>query len=89
MKQEQVLQWARAAELIDPRDRAEDPYVIHMLPLLLRFAQLVAAHEREQCAQVCEGFPENRDWVPGSLWGNIRCEMGAAIRSRGKEATCN
>lgn len=38
--------------------------------------------EREACAQVCEGFPENRDWVPGSLWGNIRNEMSAAIRAR-------
>ena len=38
--------------------------------------------EREACAQVAEGFPENRDWVPGSLWGNIRKEMAAAIRNR-------
>ena len=38
--------------------------------------------EREACAQVCEGFPANRDWVPGSLWGNIRNEMSAAIRAR-------
>ena len=38
--------------------------------------------EREVCAQVCEGFPANRDWVPGSLWGNIRKEIAAAIRAR-------
>ena len=38
--------------------------------------------EREACAKVCEGFPANRDWVPGSLWGNIRSEMSAAIRAR-------
>lgn len=38
--------------------------------------------EREACAKVCEGFPANRDWVPGSLWGNIRNEMSAAIRAR-------
>ena len=38
--------------------------------------------EREACAKVCEGFPENRDWVPSSLWGNIRSEMAAAIRAR-------
>ena len=37
---------------------------------------------REACAKVCEGFPANRDWVPGSLWGNIRSEMSAAIRAR-------
>ena len=49
---------------------------------LERFAELVAACEREACAKVCEGFPANRDWVPGSLWGNIRSEMSAAIRAR-------
>lgn len=38
--------------------------------------------EREACAQVCEGLPANRDWGPGSLWGNIRNEMSAAIRAR-------
>ena len=38
--------------------------------------------EREACAKVCEGFPANRDWVPGSLWGNIRKEIAAAIRAR-------
>ena len=38
--------------------------------------------EREACAKVCEGFPANRDRVPGSLWGNIRNDMSAAIRAR-------
>jgi len=49
---------------------------------LERFAGLVAAAEREACAKVSEGFPENRTWVPGSLWGNIRSEVAAAIRAR-------
>ena len=38
--------------------------------------------EREACAKACEGLEANRDWVPGSLWGNIRSEMAAAIRAR-------
>ena len=38
--------------------------------------------ERDACAKVAEGFPENRDWVPSSLWGNIRKEIAAAIRAR-------
>lgn len=38
--------------------------------------------EREACAKACEGMEANRDWVPGSLWGNIRGEMAAAIRAR-------
>src|SRR5574344_456654 len=40
--------------------------------------------EREACAKACEGMEANRDWVPGSLWGNIRSEMAAAIRARGE-----
>ncbi len=46
------------------------------------FRHEAVLEEREACAKVCEGFPANRDWVPGSLWGNIRNEMGAAIRAR-------
>jgi len=38
--------------------------------------------EREACAKACEGLEATRDWVPGSLWGNIRGEMAAAIRAR-------
>ena len=38
--------------------------------------------ERAACAKACEGLEANRDWVPGSLWGNIRSEMAAAIRAR-------
>lgn len=36
--------------------------------------------ERERCAKVAEGFQQNRDWVPGSLYDNLRREVGAAIR---------
>ena len=47
--------------------------------------------EREACAKVCEGLVSAdacarqiraRNWGPGSLWGNIRNEMSAAIRAR-------
>lgn len=49
--------------------------------------ELAVATEREACAQAAEGFQENRNWVPGSLWGNIRSEVAAAIRARGQEAS--
>lgn len=39
------------------------------------------AHERECCALIAEGFEQNRDWVPGSLYANIRCEIAARIRT--------
>lgn len=35
----------------------------------------------ELCAQVAEGFPKNRDWVPGSLYDTLRREVAAAIRA--------
>lgn len=40
---------------------------------------------REQCAKAAEGFEANRDWVNGSLWGNIRREVAAAIREGDKD----
>lgn len=59
------------------------PMSSDLLACCERFAILVAAAEREECAKVAEGFPANRDWVPGSLWGNIRAEVAKAIRARG------
>jgi len=41
----------------------------------VKFAALVAAHEREACAQVCE---ENR-------WGNLGAGCAAAVRARGEK----
>lgn len=46
-------------------------------------AEALIAAEREACARVAEGFPQTRDWVPGSLYGTIRSEIAAAIRERG------
>ena len=47
---------------------------------LERFAELVAACEREECAKVCECVP----WVSGkTLPSNV--EIAAAIRARGEE----
>jgi len=54
-------------------------------PYLERFANLVAAHEREECAKVCEaGVVQTSDW-DASYW-NQACEIrAAAIRKRGKK----
>lgn len=42
---------------------------------LRRFAALVAAHEREECAKVCEGINDGTPY-------NLAAECAAAIRSR-------
>lgn len=41
---------------------------------LERFAALVAAHEREQCAKVCE------EW---GAWNKVAQDIAEAIRARG------
>lgn len=42
----------------------------------------VRADEREKCAKIAEGFAQDRDWVPGSLYANIRAEVAAEIRNK-------
>ena len=45
-------------------------------PALARFAALVAAHEREECAKVCDEYNDGR-------YANTADLCAAAIRSRG------
>jgi len=59
-------------------------------PYLLRFAQLVAAHEREACAAIVDPSEEHRrDAVWGYVGGQegveLRDELAAVIRARGKK----
>ena len=49
-----------------------------------RFAALVAAHEREECAKVCEAGIVQTNYLDASDW-NESCEnRAAAIRARGE-----
>lgn len=64
MKREQIEQWARASNFYDDQ-------IAEMGGMLERFAALVAAHEREQCALVCEAM-----FSDGAL------NVAAAIRAR-------
>ena len=51
-------------------------------PALMRFANLVAAHEREACAKVCEaGINNATDW-DNSYWDQCCENRAAAIRAR-------
>jgi hypothetical protein len=43
------------------------------------FAKLIAQHEREACAKVCENLPVQQD-------RDVRDECAAAIRARGEKA---
>lgn len=52
--------------------------------LFEKFAALVAAAEREECAKACEAIEqeERRNWVPGSFYDVLRREAAASIRAR-------
>jgi len=51
-------------------------------PAVLLFANLVAGHEREACAKVCEaGIVDETDW-DNSYWNQCCENRAAAIRAR-------
>lgn len=54
MNKDDVIRMALEAEIIDFRDASDDPHVVQMVEFLERFSALVAAAEREACAQLCE-----------------------------------
>ena len=73
MTREDIIRMAREAGWSDRTIFGHDER-------LERFTTLVAAHEREACAKVCED--DVRTWShPGSI---TRAECAAAIRSRGE-----
>jgi hypothetical protein len=76
MTREDIIRMAREAEL------NAHGLVIDRLE---RFANLVAAHEREECAKVCEaGVVQTNNWDASDY--NKACEIrAAAIRARGKK----
>ena len=51
-------------------------YVVMTKHELERFAALVAAAEREECAKMCEDWPSDEEYV---------YSIGVAIRARGEE----
>jgi hypothetical protein len=75
MTQDEIIEMARQAEFcISPIDSV-------LLPKLEAFAKLVAQHEREACAKVCEEYETDNDIT--ATWLNIVAE---AIRARGSDA---
>jgi hypothetical protein len=68
MNREDIIRMAREADL-----NVHDPAIA----LLQRFAKLVAQHEREACAKVCE---QTNDGTPY----NLAEACAEAIRARGQ-----
>jgi hypothetical protein len=53
------------------------------MPQLERFAALVAAHEREACAKVCDAVQKKNEDDGAWMWEARNC--AAAIRARGEK----
>jgi 5,10-methylenetetrahydrofolate reductase len=74
MTKEDIIRMAREAGI-----NVEQGFLLRFAGVeddLERFAALVAAHEREDCAKVCDDWPNGRDDV---------YSIGVVIRARGKE----
>jgi hypothetical protein len=89
MKQEEIIEMAREAGWKDLRDfdleMNEDIFMGRSADLVA-FAKLVAAKEREACAQVCEDLPapdiySNTDM---SMWDVTCIDCAESIRAMGQ-----
>ncbi len=91
MTEDQIIEWARKADLgaVSCTNSIEGDRVwlfgIDVHDELTRFAALVAQHERESCALVCDDLrapwgysSENAHWIRGTE------DCAAAIRARGE-----
>ena len=80
MNREEIIRLVREAKLFYTYEADRDK--------MEHFAALVAAHEREQCAKVCDNLaidrgmfdPDQEDFKVGVLGGAAMC--AATIRSR-------
>jgi hypothetical protein len=72
MTRDDIIRMARESGL-EFHDEISDPWTV-LLPELTRFAELVAAAEREACAKMFDG----------DVWAYDYREIAAAIRARGE-----
>lgn len=82
MDREDIIRMAREAGLGDTGVREGFIFFQPGTDGLERFAALVAAHEREACAKVCEILEAEDDSFYAEFSGAIDC--AAAIRARGQ-----
>ena len=81
MTQDEIIRMAREAELYSYLWGGDINQ--QSLETLERFAALVAAHEREACAKVCEDYAAELD-QDKSYWDAAAMNCAAAIRTRSK-----
>ena len=92
MNQDDIIRMAREADLsvgtnISGVQLVGSPAEVGLAHLTIdeleRFAALVAAAEREACAQVCEAGVHNAEDWDSSYWDQCCNNRAAAIRTRG------
>jgi hypothetical protein len=74
MTRDDIIRMAREAGLLGYESRAEE---VH------NFAALVARHEREACARVCEEYNKRQCYNDEDM--AVANECAAAIRARGEK----
>ena len=86
LNRDEVLRMAREADLLTTTEPSG--YQVWIPENLDRFAALVAAAEREECAKLCDELP-----VPpyvsdndAHIWDVTCVDCAAAIRARGNDA---
>ena len=87
MKQDDVIQLAKEAGIEEAFDLKHDQVlVLFKNGSLERFAKLVAEHEREACANVCDDLqaPPHVSDDDMSMWDVTSMECADAIRARGQ-----
>ena len=82
MNRENIIRMAREAGLGDTGVREGFIFFQPGTDGLERFASLVAAHEREACAKVCDAVQKKNEDDGAWMWEARNC--AAAIRARGQ-----
>ncbi len=82
MTQDEIIEMLRASCDKDKVDPEQNGFWVIHTPELEAFAKLVAQHEREACAELCEMLdvanPKGKSWDEGTI------DCANAIRARGQ-----
>lgn len=87
MTRDDIIRMAREAGAITSGHPEEWDVWVFQDPAIQRFANLVAAAEREECAKVCDDLelPEHHEGTWAAGWSDGTDDCAAAIRARGYE----
>lgn len=84
MTREDIIRLAREAGMAEPTEFLYNNYWTAGQSELERFAELVAAAEREECARVCDDFDPPPSGLQEDIWVlGTAVKLAAAIRARG------